>query len=400
MRMPWRKLCFSAAVLGAGAVLVYGGLLVLGGAPPGEHRALAQQVPGLAPPSPAKRTIPRPPDNALSNSLGSSSDSEIWRQVRRGTRGNVSIQDLKAGVMVQSEGDNWRNIRNGPVVTYGWWGLAGIVALIALFFAYRGRIPISAGPSGRRIERFSALERTAHWLTAGSFVVLALTGLNMLYGRYLFAMDPAGDAGDFTAVHKAFAAVTYYGKFIHTFIGFSFAVGVVLMIVVWIRHNVPNKHDFVWLAKGGGILVKGVHVPAHKFNAGQKIVFWLVVLMGVSITWSGLGLIFPYQITPFGETFVALNAIGFNLPADLAPLQEMQLTQVWHAIVGLIFIAFIIAHIYIGTLGMVGAFDAMNSGHVDENWAREHHDLWVAELTGESGSAAGGGAGEATRPAE
>ena len=147
MRMPWRKLCFSAAVLGAGAVLVYGGLLVLGGAPPGEHRVLAQQVPGLAPPSPAKRTIPRPPDNALSNSLGSSSDSEIWRQVRRGTRGNVSIQDLKAGVMVQSEGDNWRSIRNGPVVTYGWWGLAGIVALIALFFAYRGRIPISAGPS-------------------------------------------------------------------------------------------------------------------------------------------------------------------------------------------------------------------------------------------------------------
>ncbi len=348
-----------------------------------DHRAVAQTkgaVPGAA--------------------VGGSSDSESWRAIRRGVRGAVSIPNKRAGVMIQSEGENWRAIRNGPVSVYGLWALGGVLVLLLVFFLYRGRIEIEAGVSGRVIERFNGLDRFAHWLTATSFCVLGLTGLNMLYGRYLFAMDPAGDAGDFTAVHKAFAAITYYGKFIHTFIGFSFAVGVVLMIVVWIRHNVPNKHDVVWLAKGGGILVKGVHVPAHKFNAGQKIVFWLVVLMGVSITWSGLGLIFPYQITPFGETFVALNAIGFNLPADLAPLQEMQLTQVWHAIVGLIFIAFIIAHIYIGTLGMEGAFDAMNSGHVDENWAREHHDLWVAELTGESGSAAGGGAGEATRPAE
>lgn len=397
MKMPWSKLCWSVGALGLGVVLVYGGFLVLGETPLSDNRVLAQQVPTLPGPSQLKMTAPRPPDNALSNALGSRSDSEIWRQVRRGTRGKVPIPDLKAGVLVQSEGDNWRSFRNGPVVTYGWWGLAGTVALLGLFFAYRGRIRISAGPSGRRIERFSAFERFVHWLTAGSFVVLALTGLNMLYGRYLFAMDPAGDAGDFTAMHTAFAAIAYYGKFVHNYIGFAFAVGVVLMIVMWIRHNLPNKHDLIWLAKAGGMLVKGVHPPARKFNAGQKIIFWAVVVGGFSLTWSGFALIFPYQITPFSDTFAVLNLIGLDLPTDLAPLQEMQLMQIWHAIASLVMIALIIAHIYIGTLGMEGAFDAMNSGFVDENWAKEHHDLWVAELEGKSGSAGGG---EAVQPGE
>ncbi len=397
MKMPWSKLCWSVGALGLGVVLVYGGFLVLGGSPLSDNRVLAQQVPSLPSPSGLKKTAPRAPDNALSNALGSRSDAEIWRQVRRGIRGKVPIQDLKAGVLVQSEGDNWRSFRNGPVVTYGWWGLAGTVALLALFFAYRGRIRISAGPSGRRIERFTVFERSVHWLTAGSFVVLALTGLNMLYGRYLFAMDPAGDAGDFTAMHTAFAAIAYYGKFVHNYIGFAFAVGVVLMIVIWLRHNLPNRHDLIWLAKAGGMLVKGVHPPARKFNAGQKIIFWAVVFGGFSLTWSGLALIFPYQITPFSDTFAVLNLIGLDLPTDLAPLQEMQLMQIWHAIASLLMIALIIAHIYIGTLGMEGAFDAMNSGLVDENWAKEHHDLWVAELEGKSGS---GGGGKAVQPGE
>ncbi len=397
MKMPWRKWCWSVVAFGLGALVVYGGYLTLVGTPLGGNEVLAQQAPTLPPPSGAFRPVPGPPDNALNKALGNSSDSEFWRQIRGGTQGRVSIEDLKAGVMVQSEGDNWRNIRNGPVVTYGWWILAGTVAVLALFFAFRGRVRIGAGPSGRRIERFTTFERAVHWLTAGSFVVLALTGLNMLYGRYLFAMDPAVDPGAFTAIHTAFAAIAYYGKFIHNFIGFSFGVGVVLMTVIWIKHNLPNRHDLVWLAKGGGLFGKGVHVPARKFNAGQKIVFWVVVIGGFSVTWSGIALIFPYQITPFAGTFAILNTIGFDLPTTLAPLQEMQLVQVWHAIVAMVMTAIIIGHIYIGTLGMEGAFDAMNSGLVDENWASEHHNLWVEEIKGGDGSEKGGGA---TQPAE
>ncbi len=400
MKTRWSNFGRSLGVLAFAAATVYGGLAALGGMAATDGSALAQQVPTLSPPSGAGRTVPRPTDNALSNALGKNSDSDVWRDVRVGVRGGVPIPDLSAGVLVQSEGDNWRNLRNGPVVTYGWWLLAVTVALIALFFAIRGRIRIDAGPSGERIERFNTFERAVHWMTAGSFVVLALTGLNVLYGRYLFAMGPAGDAGNFPALHEAFAAVAYYGKFVHNYIGFSFAVGVVLMIVMWIKHNLPDRYDIAWVLKGGGMFGKGVHPSARKFNAGQKMIFWVVVIAGVSITWSGFVLIFPYQFSPFAATFAIANVFGFNLPTEFTPLQEMQLTQMWHSVVALIFIAVIIAHIYIGTLGMEGAWDAMGTGLVDENWAREHHDIWVAELKGDASPGGGDGGGEAQQPAE
>ena len=148
------------------------------------------------------------------------------------------------------------------------------------------------------------------------------------------------------------------------------------------------------------MLSKGVHPPAAKFNAGQKILFWIVVLGGASIVWSGVALIFPYQITPFAETFALMNIFGFDLPTQLTPLQEMQISSVWHAAVALILIAVILAHIYIGTLGMEGAYDAMGSGQVDKNWAREHHSVWAAEHDGTAPPDGGDDPGEAPQPAE
>jgi len=395
MKLQWSKWRRAPAMLGLAAVLA-SGMLASSGA------AWAQQVPTLAPQSGVTGTAPAMPESAQDSLApqGLDSDSDIWRQIRNGVQGGVSIQDATAGLMVQSEGDNWRNIRNGPLVDYGWKLLAATIALLAIFFAVRGRIRIDGGPAGTTIERFNGLERFVHWLTAGSFIVLALTGLYMLYGRYLFAMDAAGDAGNFSAGHQAFASIAYWGKLVHNFIGFSFAAGVVLTFVIWVRHNFPNKHDFIWLAKAGGMLSKGVHPPAAKFNAGQKILFWIVVLGGASIIWSGLALIFPYQITPFAETFAIMNVFGFDLPTELTPLQEMQISSVWHAAVALILIAVILAHIYIGTLGMEGAYDAMGSGQVDKNWAREHHSVWVAEQDGEAPPGAGDDPGDASQPAE
>ncbi len=159
-------------------------------------------------------------------------------------------------------------------------------------------------------------------------------------------------------------------------------LGVVMIFVLWVLENIPDKYDFAWLAKGGGMFKKGVHPPARKFNAGQKIIFWIVVLGGVSISFSGIALLFPFQFQAFSGTFVFLNFFGFDLPEDLTLLQEMQLMQLWHAVLGLVLIAVIVGHIYIGTLGMQGAFDAMGSGMVDENWAREHHSIWLAEVSG------------------
>ncbi len=309
------------------------------------------------------------------------SQSAIWRRIRDGVQGTVSIPDKRAGVMVQSGGEKWRNLRNGFTQSFGGWILLIAVVLLALFFAVRGRIKVEHGMSGRTVERFNFIERFTHWLTALSFIVLGLTGLNILYGRGLL-LPIMGK--------EAFAGLTAYGKLAHNYLAFAFMLGVIMMIVFWIRHNLPDRYDLNWLAKGGGMFSKGVHPPARKFNTGQKFVFWAVVILGISISWSGLALMFPFDIQPMAGTFKMLNIFGFGLPTDLKAIEEMQYLQLWHAIVGLIFVAVILAHIYIGTIGMEGAFDAMGTGYVDENWAKEHHSVWYEE------EVKGGGAKKST----
>ncbi len=352
---PWskrRRVLARAILAGALACAVLTGVSVLDG------QAVAQtegRVPGGA--------------------LGNTSDSELWRAMRLGVAGTVSIPDKKAGIIIQSEGENWRAIRNGPLSYYGGWLLLAVIVVLAIFFAIRGRIRTEAGSSDRVIERFNFIERFTHWLTASSFIVLALTGLNIMYGRYVLKPILGADA---------FSVLTIGGKYAHNYIAFAFMIGVIAMFVLWVRHNIVNRHDLIWLAKGGGMFMKGVHPPAKKFNAGQKIVFWIVILAGISISVSGISLMFPFQIPMFAKTFQILNQVGFELPAQLSVIAEMQLSQLWHAILGLIFIAVIIPHIYIGSLGMEGAFDAMGTGMVDLNWAREHHNIWVAEIKGET----------------
>lgn len=297
--------------------------------------ALAQdQAPNLTPPSEGQRN-----------------DAEMWRAVRQGVQGTVSIPDKKAGVLVQSEGEYWRSLRNGPVSTYGVWLMIGTIALLALFFAVRGRIRIENGRAGILILRFTGFERLVHWVTAGSFILLAITGLNVLYGRY-FLIDWLGA--------ETFSAITTVGKYVHNYIGLVFILGIFLMFVQWISHNIPNRHDLVWLAKGGGLFGKSVHPPARKFNAGQKIVFAAVVLGGGLLGATGLVLMFPFS---FGFT-----------------IQDMQGAQLLHVIAALALSALIVAHIYIGSVGMEGGLEAMSNGYVDRNWAQEHHSLWVEEL--------------------
>lgn len=361
-----------AATLGACAILLAATFIttILAGGD-----ALAQQVEGRA----IEQVTPLG-GNVPGGHLGTASDAEIWRAVRKGVQGNVSIPNKQSGVMIQSEGESWRAWRNGPITTGGAWGVLGIIGLLALFFVFRGRIRIDAGASGRSIERFNEIERFAHWLSAVSFILLALTGLNLLYGRHILlpALGP-----------DAFAALTLAGKYVHNYVAFAFMAGLVLMVVLWVRHNLPSKHDLVWFAKLGGLFTKGVHPPATKFNGGQKGLFWIIILGGGSLAASGVSLMFPFEFSMFEWTFGILNAFGTDLPATLTPLEEMQWSQWWHAIMALIIIAIVLAHIYIGSVGMEGAFDAMGTGHVDENWAREHHSLWVAEVKGETGSGGG-----------
>lgn len=310
-----------------------------------------------------------PPPAALLDRTGNQAD--MWRAVRRGTDGHVSIPNPNAAQLIQSEGDNWRTVRNGPYQTWAGWVILGTTGLLALFFAIRGRVRVERGFSGIRIERFNAFERFAHWLTAISFVVLALTGLNLVFGRELLIPLMGKDA---------YATMTFWGKYTHNYLAFAFMLGLAMIFLLFVLQNFPNRHDFVWLAKGGGMIVKN-HPPARKFNAGQKILFWLVVLSGLSVSLSGLQLLFPYQFAFFDGTFTFLNSVlGLDLPVALEPVHEQQLATLWHGFMGALMTALIIAHVYIGTLGMEGAFSAMGDGTVDLNWAREHHNLWVADM--------------------
>lgn len=324
----------------------------------------------------------RPPANATTNvigggvpgeALGNQSDSETWRKIRKGIVGTVSIPDKKAGQLVQSEGDNWRAAKNGPLSTWGALGLGGIILLLVLFYLGRGKIMIDHGISGKTVTRFADLERTAHWLLAVSFIILALTGLNITYGKYVLL--PILGKG-------AFAGLAEIGKWLHNYVAFAFMAGLVMILVLWIKENFPNKYDFKWLAQGGGMFSRGLHPPAKKFNAGQKILFWLVLLGGASLSMSGIALMFPFETSMFAGTFKILNIFGFGLPTELSPLEEMQYATIWHGAIALFLIVVVIAHIYIGTVGMQGAFDAMGSGEVDQNWAKEHHSVWAEEVIG------------------
>ncbi len=306
---------------------------------------------------------------------GASADAELWRQIRQGAQGTVAGQNPGSGLMIQSEGYLWQQTRNGPLAMYSAWAILGVLMLLSLFYAVRGRVRIDAGPSGKTMKRFSGIERAAHWLLASSFILLALTGLNLLFGRTLL-IPIIG--------HEAFSTITIYGKFIHNYVGFAFMAAVVLVAVLWIVHNIPNRHDVIWFLRGGG-LVGGGHPKARKFNGGQKALFWLIILGGASISLSGWALLMPFETTMFAKTFAFSNSVfGTSFATDLTPIQEQQYQAIWHTAMAVFMIAVVLAHIYIGSVGMEGAMAAMTSGDVDTNWAKEHHSLWVAEVEAKS----------------
>ncbi|WP_299725977.1 formate dehydrogenase subunit gamma [uncultured Tateyamaria sp.] len=323
------------------------------------------------------------PDGAagLANQLGTlggASDPDLWRALRFGEAKITASNDGPAATtLIQDGGMRWLLFREGPLATYGGYLLGGTIVLLVLFFLIRGRIRIDGERTGRKIERFKAIERFGHWLLAGSFILLGITGLVSLFGRKV--LIPAFG-------HEAFATVALLSKWVHNNVSWAFMVALIMIFVMWVIHNLPDRTDINWLLKGGGIFSKG-HPPAKKFNAGQKLIFWSVIVLGTSISVSGLALLFPFEINLFAPTFAKLNNLGISaalglgeLPTALAPHEEMQLSQLWHAIVSFALMAIILAHIYIGSVGMEGAYDAMGTGQVEEQWAREHHSLWVDEV--------------------
>lgn len=263
--------------------------------------------------------------------------------------GRVSIPDQKSGNLIQPGGRDWRHFHEVTLVWIGAIAILGMVALLAIFYFWRGPVRIEAGRSGRTMLRFNGFERFVHWLTASCFIVLGLTGLNITFGKRLLLPVMGPDA---------FSTWSEYAKLVHNYLSFGFTIGVILMFLMWISVNFPNATDAEWIKRGGGIVGKD-HPPASKFNAGQKLLYWLVMLGATAMIVSGYMLMFPF----YGGMTVA----------------NMELASVFHGVVAMLFVAMILAHIYLGTLGMEGAFEAMGEGTVDVNWAKQHHSLWVQE---------------------
>jgi len=287
------------------------------------------------------------PDGAPNPTASVTSERDLLKQVPR-IEGRIDIPDNKASVLIQPAGRTWDYFHE---VLLHWGGaivILGTIVFLGLAYLIIGRIRIAEGRSGKKILRFKAFERFSHWLTAVSFVVLGLTGLNITFGKILLLPVVGPDT---------FSDISQVAKYIHNFTSFSFVVGLVLITLIFFRDNLFGKVDLEWLKQGGGF-IKNKHAPAGRFNLGEKLVYWLSVVAGVAVSVSGFLLLFPF----YG-----------------AEIAEMQLAQVAHAVVAVLFVALILAHIYIGTLGMEGAFEAMGTGEVDLNWAKEHHDRWLAQ---------------------
>ncbi len=309
---------------------------------------------------------PKPDEsNAQRGQSQPGNNAPLWRAVRESGNqpGTSSLPGAEAGVLIQpfvqypgsrfaSSGEAWRQVRNQWILPYGGSLLLIVVGAIGLFYWRKGALGGHEPDTGRLVERFTPFERSAHWANAGAFVVLAVSGIVMSFGKF-FLLPVIGST--------LFGWLTYALKTAHNFAGPLFAVSLVVVIVTFVRDNLPGKGDLNWLLRGGGLL--GEHeVPSHRFNAAEKLLFWAgVFLVGLVVV--GSGLVLDKLIPGWGET-----------------RGEMQIANMVHAVATVVMIAMFIGHIYIGTIGMKGAYGGMCTGYVDEAWAKEHHEWWYDDI--------------------
>lgn len=278
--------------------------------------------------------------------------ANFWRAVREGDRGDtVASGPYTTNRLINNGGQNYREIRNGPISSIGPWVLAGVAGLILLYFVIHGKTRVEAPASGRMVERWGGGERLVHWYVAILFIILAITGLSLLFGRAVL-IPVLGLPG--------FAAYAQFAKDVHNYAGPLFIVGVVLMVIAWIRYNTFKSYDWEWMRRFGGMFKRGVHPPAGRANAGEKLWFWFVAIVGLlGVCISGLVLDFPI----FGQS-----------------RDVMEIAAIVHAILALLWIAVSLGHIYLGSIGIEGAFKGMAGGQVSEEWMKQHHNMWWEHL--------------------
>jgi formate dehydrogenase subunit gamma len=274
--------------------------------------------------------------------------SAYWRTVREGGSGYSAVSAPEASVLIQSSGQIWRQIRNGPMAAFAPWVLGITLALIVVFHLVRGRVKVEAPLSGRKVRRWRLAERLLHWFVAVLFLLLAASGLSLFLGRAVL-LPLLGS--------EAYAGYAGIALSLHNYLGPVFAAGLLLEIICWARHNIPKRIDLQWLRRGGGFIA-GRHAPAGRMNGGEKLWFWFIASVGVGVCLSGLVLDFPN----YGQ-----------------PRETMQVANLVHVVLGVAWICVAMGHIYLGTIGTEGTLDGMLRGRVSEEWAHQHHDHWLAE---------------------
>lgn len=274
--------------------------------------------------------------------------SNYWRSVRAGDEGYTSNKSAD-GVLIQSAGQTWRELRNGPIMILGALGMLVSLAALVWFHFVKGPVKLEKPRSGQLIERWTKSERIMHWTVASLFIVLGITGLSLLYGRSV--LIPLLGA-------EGFAWYADLAKILHNYMGPLFVIAVVILVLSWFKNNIITEDDKQWLRSGGG-LFGGVHAKAGKLNGGEKLWFWLIATAGIAVCISGLFMDFPNM--------------GWSR-------STMQNANIIHSALALIWIAAAFGHIYIGTAGSEGSLEAMTTGHVDAEWAKQHHDLWYEEV--------------------
>ncbi len=289
-------------------------------------------------------------------------NAPVWREVRKeGQEHFTTIKGRETGVLVQSAGETWRQIRNGPVTVWGGFAILIVVAVLAAIYFSFGPIKTHDKPTGRLMPRFNQFERWAHWTSAISFCVLAVSGLVMLFGKHVL-LPVTG--------YTLFGWLASLLKNLHNFVGPVFLLSVIVMVPNLVRDNLPKSYDFSWFAKAWAMFARNEHVPSGRFNGGEKAWFWgCVVGLTLVSAVSGLILLFP------------------NFDQTRATMQQ---AWIFHAISAVVFMLVALGHIYVGTIGVEDAYQAMRSGYVDETWAKEHHEYWYNEVKSGARSAAGG----------
>ena len=309
---------------------------------------------------------PKPEDtNAQRGKSQPGNNAPFWRDVRESgnKQGVNSLPGAESGALIQAftqypgskftnAGEAWRQVRNNWIIPYGGALLLIVAVAIGLFYWRKGALGGHAPDTGRVIERFTYFERAAHWTNAIAFSILAISGLVMAFGKFIVLPVIGG---------TLFGWLTYALKTAHNFAGPVFAVSLVVVFITFVRDNFPNASDLAWLRKGGG-LFGGKEVPSHRFNAGEKVIFWGgVFTLGLVVVASGL-------------------VLDKLVPGMVYTRGDMQVAHMIHAVATLLMIAMFLGHIYLGTLGMKGAYQGMRTGYVDEGWAREHHELWHDDI--------------------